>query len=505
MKRRSKQIREEFSSTLNSQERHISMPLRLVSLCRNMWKYFTGQLHPEEEEWYKLLLYIVFSSLIIPIFLGFTFVHLFRGKYIDGVTDGLTTLFLLGSLGFVFFVHRRTFIYLINAFVLLVIVSRMLFVGGDYGSRMLWMYPLPPALFFLLGRKAALPFIIGSYLTIGIVFSGISIGNFIPYNYPPEIKIRFFISYSILCIFAYIYEFVRSTFQHYLKQKHEKLQQEISRRRQAEEELQHSHDELECRVVQRTAELVQAKEEAEVANRAKTNFLYSISHELRTPLNSVLGFAQLLQGQRFGSLNEKQVRYLRRIVTSGQHLLELINDVLDLSQIELGKMQIHPVKVNIKGLLESSLTTIREKDLKKLSFLLNIPPEIVNLTLIADRQKLKQILFHLLSNAVKFTPENGEILVEVDRREEMLIISIEDTGIGIAPEEQERIFSNFYQVQGGLCDKTPGAGLGLPITRKLVELHGGKLWMSSDGKGKGSRFSFSLPLQLPSEVLEARR
>ena len=261
--------------------------------------------------------------------------------------------------------------------------------------------------------------------------------------------------------------------------------------------LQRSHEELEIRVAQRTEELAKAKEEAEVANLAKNNFLCSMSHELRTPLNHILGFAQLLEMRNFGELNEKQAKYVRRILDGGQQLLSLINDVLDFSQADLGKMELHLSKVNIKGLLENSLATIREKDLREnLFFYLVVPQELEGVEIAADEHKLKQIMFNLLSNAVKFTPDSGTISVEAEQQDTNLIINVTDSGIGIAPEEQEKIFLNFYQIQGGLRDKTPGVGLGLSITKRLIELHGGKIWVQSDGKGQGSQFSFSLPLTI---------
>ena len=238
----------------------------------------------------------------------------------------------------------------------------------------------------------------------------------------------------------------------------------------------------------------------ESVNKAKADFLASMSHELRTPLNAVIGFSQVLQDQDFGPLNEKQKEYVLDILESGKHLLNLINDILDLSKVEAGKMELQLSPVVVGDLLAGSLVMIKEKAMKHgITLKTDIPEELSHFEMLADERKFKQILFNLLSNASKFTPDGGAITLSARRMAEgegeVIQVCVKDTGIGITPENQGKVFESFYQVSGSLASKTSGTGLGLPLARSFVKLHGGRMWVESEGEGKGSQFYFTLPVQ----------
>jgi len=273
-------------------------------------------------------------------------------------------------------------------------------------------------------------------------------------------------------------------------------------------------------------EFKKAKEASEAANNAKSEFLANMSHELRTPLNHIMGFTEIVADKRYGPLNDTQAEYLSDVLASSQHLLSLINDILDLSNVEAGKLELAISEVETKTLLEKSILMVKEKAMKnglQLSLDINDVPE----TLPADERKLKQIIYNLLSNAVKFTPNGGHIRVsarsvnrlvestyqledadrswtsdnETDKNESSankplrcLEVSVSDTGIGIKPEDQVCIFKPFEQLKDSKGLNHPGTGLGLSLTKELVELQGGKIWVKSECEKKGSTFTFVIPI-----------
>jgi len=238
---------------------------------------------------------------------------------------------------------------------------------------------------------------------------------------------------------------------------------------------------------------IEAKgKQLEIASQHKSEFLANMSHELRTPLNAVIGFSEVLQEKLFGEMNDKQTEYVDDILSSGRHLLSLINDILDLSKVEAGRMELETTTFYLPDAIDNALLLIRERA-NRHGIKLNqvIDDRLGDYS--GDERKVKQVLLNLLSNAVKFTPEGGQIKVDAHLSDSAVIVSVTDTGIGIAKEDQEAIFEEFRQASGNYAHKREGTGLGLTLTRKFVEMHGGKIWVESE-VGKGSIFTFTLPI-----------
>jgi PAS domain S-box/PAS domain S-box/PAS domain S-box len=242
-------------------------------------------------------------------------------------------------------------------------------------------------------------------------------------------------------------------------------------------------------------ELTKARLIAETASHAKSEFLANMSHELRTPLNSINGFSEVLYDETFGPLNEKQKKYTNNILTSGKHLLQLINQILDMAKVEAGKMNLTLSNLSIKILINDISMLVRDIiDKKKIEILLEIAEDLPNIE--ADDLKVREIFYNLISNAVKFTPSGGKIGIRAKKTDSVIEIVIWDNGCGIAPENIEKIFEGFVRIDTPYSRVTEGTGLGLPLSKKLVELHGGKFFIESAGLNKGTSVRFTLPIKM---------
>jgi two-component system CheB/CheR fusion protein len=258
--------------------------------------------------------------------------------------------------------------------------------------------------------------------------------------------------------------------------------EDITERREIENGLERAHEEL----TELAAELKRTA-------RVKSEFLANMSHELRTPLNSINGFSEVLYDETFGPLNEKQRQYVNNVSISGKHLLLLINQILDMAKVEAGKMRLALSRLLMKSLLnEISLLVADMASKKKLQTLLEIAEDLPNIE--ADELKVKEIVYNLLSNAVKFTPAGGKIGIRAKKADSEIEVTVWDTGVGIASENMEKIFEGFFRVDTPYSRVTEGTGLGLPLSKKLVELHGGKLSVESGGLNKGTSVRFTLPI-----------
>jgi signal transduction histidine kinase len=287
---------------------------------------------------------------------------------------------------------------------------------------------------------------------------------------------------------------------------YEQAQQEIIERQRAEAALEEERALLARRVAERTADLSAANVELARAARLKDEFMASMSHELRTPLTAILGLSEVLKSEVYGSLSEKQLKSVNSVEESGRHLLSLINDILDLSKIGAGKLELKVGSVSVEKVCHASLQFIKQAAHKKQLRITSTYDNTVT-TLYADERRLKQILVNLLSNAVKFTPEGGEIGLEVagDVADQMIHFIVWDTGIGIAPEDQKRLFEPFAQLDSRLSRQYPGTGLGLALVQRMAEMHGGEVMLESE-VGQGSRFTVSLPWSdfvHPTEAVES--
>jgi len=265
---------------------------------------------------------------------------------------------------------------------------------------------------------------------------------------------------------------------------------DITSRKQAEAQIAAIHQQFAAELAATNQQLEIRNREVERANRLKSEFLASMSHELRTPLHTIIGFADLLAEELKGALNGDQKRFVGHIQRDSRHLLELINDILDLSKIESGRLELHSESFNAAQAITETVASLRAlADDKQIKIAEDLDRDIA---MTADRLRFKEILNNLLSNAIKFTPENGRITIECREDIDAVYFAIADTGVGIHAAEQQAIFDKFYQLGSTTRGVREGTGLGLAITKSLVEMHGGRIWVDST-PGEGSRFQFVIP------------
>ncbi len=443
-----------------------------------------------------------------PVFIYYT-VHTFdRGLALEGILTLICALILAAGflMSLVEFdrptrdILTRVHAYLFFAVLLSLHVS-LSCKGELYYTG--WFFIFPLLTFYILGKKEGL---LLSSIYIGCV------GTALLFIHRPAAqdsttvitKTHLLFALVTMTTFLFIYERARLFIQERLIENQSKLQKSEKILRASKErseklaaKLAESNRELEKAIDRANAKAREARK----ANCTKSEFLANMSHELRTPLNHIIGFTEIVADQHFGPLNDAQADYLGDVLRSSHHLLELVNDILDLSKVEAGKLELECRKVALTPLLENSLVMVKEKAHKH-DISLQISITGLPTAIHADVRKLKQILYNLLSNAVKFTPDGGSVTLAAKRvedeagpgEEDAVLLSVSDTGIGIRAEDLQSIFNPFEQVDGSLQRKYQGTGLGLSLTKRLVELHGGEIWAESAGKNRGSAFHCRLPV-----------
>ncbi|MBT3276121.1 MAG: HAMP domain-containing histidine kinase [Spirochaetales bacterium] len=389
--------------------------------------------------------------------------RLILGEYVIATIDFAWTIVIFGFLALFHKLHK----YDVIAFVLLSLLGLMFFLLltlRDFGEAIfVWYYSFPLIAVFLLGAKKGAVLSL-AHLALTAIYLTFFAGIWNTTVFSTGLSYRFLSSYFVVISLAYVFQWLK--------------ERSISR------------------LQQKTEELTNTKLSLEKAIHAKSDFLANMSHELRTPLNHIIGFTQLSHGGRLGEIGDPHKEHLGYVLESSRHLLSLIEDILDTSKIEAGKLQLSieqiPIDEFLLHCIEMFGDTASSHNIELSSYNKSEFKEMH-----ADKRKLKQIAYNLLSNALKFTPAGGRISIRAfSQATDAVTFGVADTGIGISTEEAERIFEPFFQAEIGSGRIIRGTGLGLSLTKSLVELHGGKIWLESRGLNEGSEFFFTIPMNL---------
>lgn len=434
---------------------------------------------------------ITLTAIVILIPMG-AVAH-WQGNALRGYLDHCLAVMLSGLL---MFLHWRDAYDLCARFGVAVMGCFFTFLfitGGNDLSGHVWVFTFPLFASFLLGARMGLWYA-GTVFAILVLF-GLGHPWLPPAHriYPWSFTLRFIPAFFVVIVFAFFFEHLRGkTFgilqgrSDALVRANQGLEAEVAERRSAERKL------------------VAARRQAEEANQAKSEFLSNMSHELRTPLNHILGFTELVVDGHAGDLRPQQREYLNDVLDSSHHLLQLVNDILDLSKVEAGHLELRIKQLDLKGLISSSVTMIQERTLGH-GIHVDVDVDTLPERYPGDERKIKQVLYNLLSNAAKFTPDGGQIKIRAGLKQggredsAEVWISVTDTGIGLAQADIDRIFQPFEQVENSASRKFQGTGLGLSLSRQLMEAHAGWITAESEGADQGSRFSFGWPRQFLSQ------
>ena len=430
-----------------------------------------------------------------PVFIVFGCTHLFGQNYLLGVLILIPALSLLVSLSIIRSAKKGIGVYRVNLILTGLLFLYLLTNSAPNGFMSIWLFVYPPVTFFLAGQREGFIYAL-SLLLLSLLWFLTCDTWLGMVQYAPEFKTRFLICYLLNCILTYSFEALKNRYHKSLIEEKEKLSIKNEELEQTVSVLENTKQTLKV-----------AREKAVQANQAKSKFLANMSHELRTPLNHIIGFTELVVDRRIGEINEDQLSCLSDVLKSSRHLLELINDILDLSKVESGKLDLKLADTELKEAVENCFNMFYESAHKQgvqLSYDIVNTPDRIRI----DERAFKQILYNLISNAIKFTPKNGSVVLKartltgegnsgpssISDNGNGVEFRVEDTGSGIRPEDIQRIFKPFEQATAGIYDNSKGTGLGLPLTKKLVELHGGTLWAESQGEACGSSFNFIIPI-----------